>query len=1178
MKRIVSLLTATLIVVTSLVTNLSLLPQAAAEKPTGNYMAVTINYKGGSGAKQTAYRLGDGSIGTVKPSYELQYEVWLTDAIGGIGGFQAPGTEDGVSTSDGKHARYPQWSAEETGKWISRSIKLTNEEKEMAGFYGPTIYLESAEDINTVLYYRNIRVVDTATDAVIKTIYNQAADRMDTQDWLMRSEEQQGIMSVDFVQDITVQAGATGDFNVPYNMNGGNWRGHSIAQNGTNVVATVSADKTTVSYTAGQINGTEQIILSGDCFLQPEAKYEGWPVLPNSPRIVFNVTVEGGSSETPETPETPETAPAPTEGSMLKITVDYKGNKEKQTQYRLGDGGINGAKSTYELQYDVWLTEALDGVGGFGGFGINESNTTSDGLDARYPKLADKALGKWYSRSIKLVNEDTTAYVGGVYGPTFSNNGMNTVSTVAYYRNIRIVDTATNETVYVIYNNPVDRAATQDWNMKSEEISNYSTAVDPIISVSFIYEYKVPENSTGNFVLPQGMNGGAWRGYTIIQNGTTVTATVSEDKSTVSYTSGAAGADQIILSGDCFKQPAESNDGQNTPDIILNVIVGGGTGGSGDEDDDKPVPTGDYLQLDITSYSSNPMRGVYRLGDIGNSDLHTNGAGLSVIYPNYHLQYEVWLTDPIAGLGGFSICDQPDRFDGTEDFVDVNDGTSGSSDADLSAKAVGRWYYRDLQLTTNEEGVQVADRMGPAVNIKAAFDTTVYYRNIRIVDVETGEVKYTFFDNLNKRSAGQEWLQRWEGASSNVIATIHEEIILPPNSEGILTLPTTFNAVDPVYSIKQNGTIVTATVSDDKTKIYYKTTEPGKDTVIIPNSVFQVETNFPNNPPEIVLDIIVKPIPENNEDDSYIRLDVNSAGDGNYLYQLGDLSDAVAEVKDGYALQYDVWLADSVAGLGGIAVSADSEIGYAVDLSKDAYGKWLTKTVDLPAGTVLDQVAFVVNAEVIGAQNVTAYFRNIRIVDTNDNNKVVANLYTSNTDRYTGWDATMQSLVDADSLTEIDMTFVENVASSTYTIGNFSDIANPNYYALSPDGKYIRAASDNMAVFETELDGTVNFWAYEAGTATVTVQQDYSTSAIKMADTAPMIEIIVSVSGDNPKFDKNATIDNSGTDGDNSDSNGSSAGDDITDTGVVVPVIAIVMMTIAGAVVLILKKRRATVK
>ena len=95
-----------------------------------------------------------------------------------------------------------------------------------------------------------------------------------------------------------------------------------------------------------------------------------------------------------------------------------------------------------------------------------------------------------------------------------------------------------------------------------------------------------------------------------------------------------------------------------------------------------------------------------------------------------YLEYDVWLTDDVSGVGGLDFSGEGSRYcRDWDEFKDTN-GIKGHPSADLSDYAYGKWYSRKVKLAAVVNGT--SDNF-----IIVAFEgftgkTTAYFDNIRI--------------------------------------------------------------------------------------------------------------------------------------------------------------------------------------------------------------------------------------------------------------------------------------------------------------------------------------------------------------------------------------------------------------------------------------------------------------
>ena len=70
-----------------------------------------------------------------------------------------------------------------------------------------------------------------------------------------------------------------------------------------------------------------------------------------------------------------------------------------------------------------------------------------------------------------------------------------------------------------------------------------------------------------------------------------------------------------------------------------------------------------------------------------------------------YLEYDVWLTDDVSGVGGLDFSGEGSRYcRDWDEFKDTN-GIKGHPSADLSDYAYGKWYSRKVKLAAVVEEI-----------------------------------------------------------------------------------------------------------------------------------------------------------------------------------------------------------------------------------------------------------------------------------------------------------------------------------------------------------------------------------------------------------------------------------------------------------------------------------------
>ena len=171
------------------------------------------------------------------------------------------------------------------------------------------------------------------------------------------------------------------------------------------------------------------------------------------------------------------------------------------------------------------------------------------------------------------------------------------------------------------------------------------------------------------------------------------------------------------------------------------------------------APDEDCLEVHIVSAGNNSDT-YYRLGDPNyytwiNTSPNQNFQGQN----GYRIVYDVWLSEAVSGVGGFTLGNQSSAY------------YAANFAPDLSQVAYGQWYTVDEQFVDSSNAGLNVEQVGPSFRTSTAVDTIVYYRNIRILNAN-GEVVFVVYNSFEKRVTDQEWIMRCEGSnvtSSNYI-------------------------------------------------------------------------------------------------------------------------------------------------------------------------------------------------------------------------------------------------------------------------------------------------------------------------------------------------------------------------------------------------------------------------
>ena len=143
----------------------------------------------------------------------------------------------------------------------------------------------------------------------------------------------------------------------------------------------------------------------------------------------------------------------------------------------------------------------------------------------------------------------------------------------------------------------------------------------------------------------------------------------------------------------------------------------------------------------------------------------------------------------------------------------------------------------------------------------------------------------------------------------------------------------------------------------------------------------------------------------------YIQLDVTAGSAADMRDPAFRLGFVGITAEEGDKLVYDVWVTQNVIGLGGLKITGmpeeawrntddGSDIRNSVNAGK-AVNAWYTRTWNLTPGVSMNDLFLTVFHE--GDWSATAYYRNIRILDKNNNvKKVLFNSYYDRLDSQTG--------------------------------------------------------------------------------------------------------------------------------------------------------------------------------
>ena len=552
--------------------------------------------------------------------------------------------------------------------------------------------------------------------------------------------------------------------------------------------------------------------------------------------------------------------------------------------------------------------------------------------------------------------------------------------------------------------------------------------------------------------------------------------------------------------------------------------------GSAEGSNAAAVPSGDYIQLDVTAGSATDMRDpAFRLGFVG----ITAEEGDKLVY-------DVWVTQNVIGLGGLKITGMPEEaWRNTDDGSDIRNSV-------LDGKSVNTWYTRTWNLTS---GVFMND-LYLTVFHEGDWSATAYYRNIRILD-KNGNVKKVLFNSYYDRIDSQTGLYRFEGNCSDITAQVTMNVAtnVAPGVSSYFYLPRQMSSnsgndgdkkclLDKI-EILENSTLLTCAVDADVPyKVNYTVPDSAKngdrDSILLQPTYSQDNWGADGNNKsnfKLRLDITVN-APDASEGE-YMELVIDYKGDANDIgcYRLCDPNFSVPAAADtGYVLSYDVWIQDPIANVGGMRLGGASltfngegyhevgkpgEHGYLADLRDEAVGKWYTRTlvISAPQGGLINELGLAVfTLENPDMQYETrAYYRNIRILDVSDDLHGASDkdwmatdglsFYKTYSNRDWGQDALMRPEVSGAAADLIFHMYSQVTLGEDYFDPELVPAAsvNPNQVI---DAYNVIKGSDLIDLNSTSKNGLVklNYNAKQVGVANVLLQANYSSTNFVFPD------------------------------------------------------------------------------